>query len=101
MMMKEEAIRITRKRIFIRYNECPMFTDCEDIEVDIPILPVPGNLFDGRFFLNKEQRAKVDTQHALLFVADVKHEFHDMVQHCIIVLQLVPAKAAPLHQSDN
>jgi hypothetical protein len=100
-MKKEEAIRINRKRIFIRYSECPVLTDCQDIEVDIPVLPIPGNIFDGRFFLNEEQRARIDTQHARLFVEDVKHEFHDMVQHCIIVLQLIPAESTPLKHSHN
>ncbi|SHL96411.1 hypothetical protein SAMN05216311_101248 [Chitinophaga sp. CF418] len=100
-MKKDEMIRITRKRIFIRYCECPILIDCKDIEVDIPVLPVPGNLFDGEFFLNKDQRARLDTQHVRLFVEDVKHEFHNSVQHCIIVLQLIPAKTTPLNQSKN
>lgn len=100
-MKNDEVIRITRKRIFIRYSECPMLKDCKDVEVDIPLLPMPGNLFDGHFFLDEAQRAKIDTQHACLFVADVKHEFHDTVQHCIIVLQLIPAKATVFNQSKN
>lgn len=99
--MKDEVIRIIRKRIFIRYSECPMLEDCKDVEVDIPMLPVPGNLFDGGFFLNADQRARIDAQHAHLFVADVKHEFHDMVQYCIIVLQLVHVKTTTLNQSQN
>jgi len=100
-MKKDEVIRIIRKRIFIRYSECPMLEDYKDIEVDIPILPIPGNLFDGSYFLNEDQQAKINTQHAHLFVADVKHEFHDMVQYCIIVLQLLPAKTTPLNPSPN
>jgi len=100
-MKKDEVIRIIRKRIFIRYSECPVLEDCKDIEVDIPMLPVPGNLFDGSFFLSEDQRARLSTQDIRLFVADVKHEFHDMVQYCIIVLQLLPAKTTPLNQSPN
>ncbi|PSL31723.1 hypothetical protein [Chitinophaga ginsengisoli] len=101
MKKKDEVIRIISKRIFIRYSECPMLEDCKDIEVDIPLLPLPGNLFDGGFFLNEDQRARIDTQHVHLFVADVKHEFHDMVQYCIIVLQLISVKMTPLNQSPN
>lgn len=100
-MKKDEVIRIIRKRIFIRYSDCPILEDCKDIEVDIPVLPIPGNLFDGSYFLNEDQRARINTQHAHLFVADVKHEFHDMVQYCIIVLRLLPAKTTPLTQSPN
>ena len=90
-MNVDNVIRITEKRVFICYSECPILKECMDVEIDIPVLPLPGNLFDGTYFLPEEQSWKVKAQHAYFFVKDVQHKFHDGQQHCYIILHLVPA----------
>lgn len=87
-----DVIRITGKRVFICYSECPILKECMDVEIDIPVLPLPGNMFDGNYFLTEEQRKKVKAQNAYFFVKDVQHKFYNEEQYCYIILHLVPAK---------
>lgn len=93
-----DVIRITGKRVFIRYSECPILKECMDVEVDIPVLPLPGNMFDGKYFLTEEQNRKIKAQNVYFFVKDVQHEFYNGEQYCYIVLHLVSAKGILLTQ---
>ena len=84
-------IRISGKRIFIQFSKCPMLRNCEDVEVDIPVLPLPGNLFDGFYFLNEEYRGIATKQQVKFFVEDVQHTFLDATQYVLIVMQVIPS----------
>jgi len=99
--MKDEVIRITGKRIFIRYSQCPMLRNCEDVEVDIPLLPLPGNLFDGFYFMNEEHRTIATVQQIKFFVEDVQHTFTKAEQYVLIVLQALPSAKQVTPPSHN
>jgi|GEM_PF-3264242 len=89
-MIQDKVITITKRQVFVSYKHCQLFQDVVDVSVSIPELPVPGNLFEGEYFLPEAKRQVFSAMNHLFFVMDVTHRFMTGAQHIIIVLAIAP-----------